>query len=89
MGMQLVQITWVDAAHNNSIYDREDIQLFGLLAMKTIGHLIEERDDCYILATELFPDGERWRHMFAIPKSGVVAILSLIPASKLPDKENG
>lgn len=75
--MQVVVITWTDAAYNTGIYDKEDLHDFGLITMTTVGYLIEEREDCYILASEHYSDQGRFRHLQAIPKSGVTQVRKL------------
>lgn len=72
--MQIVEIQWTDACSNSGIYDRDDLVLLGLISMTTTGYLVEERDDCYILAAEHYYESNRWRHIQLIPKTCITGI---------------
>lgn len=72
--MQIVEIQWTDACSTSGSYDKEDLALIMLVKMTTTGYLIEERDDCYILATEHYADQKRWRHIQLIPKTCITGI---------------
>jgi hypothetical protein len=67
-----VEIEWIDAAYNYSTWERDEIKSkFNLVALETTGWLVEERPDCYIIAMEHNVSEDTFRHLCAIPKSGI------------------
>ena len=74
--MRVVKIEWIDASYNSSSYDKYDVREFGPVTLETVGWLVEERPDCYILAMELHPR-DNFRYLCSIPKSGVVKVTGL------------
>ncbi len=73
--MQKVEIVWKDAAYNRSTWERDEIEgKFGLVELETAGWLVMEKPDCYILAMEHNISEDTFRHLCAIPKSGVRSI---------------
>ncbi len=71
--MQTIKIQWIDSSFNNGIWDKNEIQHFGLVTIVTVGFLVEEREDCYIICTEYY-DPVDFRRVQAIPKSGIVEV---------------
>ena len=70
--MQRIEIIWDDAAYNNNAWERKEIDKdFGLMELASVGWLVTERPDCYVIATEYDKDQDRFRHVCAIPKSGI------------------
>lgn len=73
--MKHIEITWLDAAYNQSSWSRKELHKdFGLVRLSSTGWLVEERLDCYILATEYTPDDDTFRHIVAIPKSCIETV---------------
>jgi len=73
--MKRIEITWIDAAYNTSTWERDEIDpKFGLVKLETIGWLIMEKPKYYVLAMEHNIDEDTFRHLCAIPKSGIISI---------------
>jgi len=73
--MQVVEVTWIDAAYNGSCWDFKEMQNnFGLVNLKTVGYLVEERTDCYVLCLEENIGEKTYRHICALPKSGIQSV---------------
>ena len=73
--MRKIEITWLDAAYNTSTWERDEIdRKFGLVELNTVGWLVMEKPDCYILAMEHNVDEDTFRHLCAVPKSCVTSI---------------
>jgi len=70
--MKRVEVIWIDAAYNYSTWERDEIERkFGLVELKTVGWLVMEKPDCLVLAMEHNVSEDTFRHLCAIPKSGI------------------
>jgi len=67
--MEIVRIKCFDMSYNTGLWDRSSIKHgFGLVNLDTVGWLIEEKEDCIIIASEYQPENEQFRHLMAVPK---------------------
>ncbi len=66
--MQIVVIKSFDMSYNTGIWDKDDISGFGLVDLEIVGWLVEDREDCLIIASESQPEENQLRHLVAVPK---------------------
>lgn len=67
--MDIVRIKCFDMSYNSSVWDRKGIKAdFGLVDLDIIGWLVEDREDCIVIASESQPAEGQFRHLIAIPK---------------------
>jgi hypothetical protein len=79
----IVEILWDDAAYNSASWSAGDLRRdFGLASLSTVGWLVEEKPDCFILASERNIQESSFRHIVAIPKSCVKHIRKIRGARK-------
>lgn len=74
--MKVVRIVSQDMAHTQSptdAYDISELDWFGLVEIVSVGLLIEERNDCYIIAKEYNSKNNTARQLTAIPKLMILA----------------
>ena len=70
--MFIVEIYWKDAAYSSASWSVSDLHKdFGLIGLRTVGWLVEEKPDYFILACERNIEEPSFRHIIAIPKSGI------------------
>lgn len=73
--MEIAVIRWVDATYNDGAWGRKELKKdYNLVEILTVGQLFEEREDCYVLASEHQITEDTFRHIIAIPKSGIKSI---------------
>ena len=76
--MQMVVVKYFDMTFTTNVWDRKEIKAgFGLSNLEMIGWIVEEREDCIILAKEYQPEEEQFRHLTAIPKVCIQEIIKL------------
>lgn len=67
--MDIVRIKSFDMSYNSSTWDKNAIKAdFGLVDLDIVGWLIEDREDCIVIASEYQPIEEQFKHLIAIPK---------------------
>jgi hypothetical protein len=67
--MDIVRVRCVDTSYNTGTWARKDIATgFGTMALDITGWLIDDREDCVIIASEYQPEDDQFRHLQAIPK---------------------
>lgn len=70
-----IEITWVDASYNPSTWEKDEIERkFDLVELRTVGWLVMEKSDCYVLAMEHNMSEDTFRHLCSIPKSGIKSV---------------
>lgn len=75
--MDTVRIKWIDASYSTGTWGRKDTKDFGLKELESVGMLVEERKDCYIVAGQHDAEDDQFRHLEAIPKAGVIEVRKL------------
>jgi len=76
--MDIVRIKSFDMSYNTGTWVRKDIQSnFGLIDLDIVGWLVEDREDCVVVAGEYQPEDEQFRHLQAIPKVCIKEIIKL------------
>ncbi len=75
--MQVISIKWIDAAYSDGTYDKDELKDFKTLELLTVGWLLEEREDSYLIAAERFGNRDRFKYLHTIPKSGIVEVIKL------------
>ena len=75
--MKIVRIDLIDMAYNSDTWKRHELHLFKPVHLSSVGFLIEEREDCYIISKDYQPDEDTFRHLSAIPKVIVTKITTL------------
>jgi len=73
----IVRVESFDMSFNTGVWDIEHLENFGLVKLDIVGWLIEDREDCVIIAKELQPDENQIRHITAIPKVNIVKVTKL------------
>jgi len=85
--MDIVRVKLFDMSYNTGTWARKDITTgFGLIDLDIIGWLIEDRNDCIIVASEYQPEDDQFRHLQAIPK---VCIKDVEKLGKIKIQEGG
>jgi len=75
--MNLVMIKCFDMSHSSRVWSREEItDAFGLIDLEIGGLLVEEKEDCIIIAEEHQPKDSMFRHIHAIPKVCIREIIN-------------
>lgn len=79
MKFRMVKVESIDMAFSasTSVWNSETIKDFGLVNLETVGWLIEDREDCLVLAKEIQPEEEQLRHLTAIPKVCITKVTDL------------
>jgi hypothetical protein len=68
--MDIVRVKCVDTAYNTGTWARKDIATgFGTMILDIVGWLVDDREDCVIIASEYQPQEDEFRHLQAIPKA--------------------
>lgn len=75
--MQVVRIKSFDMSYNTGTWDKDTIKNFGLVDLDIIGWLIEDREDCVVIASEYQPTEDTYRHLIAVPKVCIKEIKKL------------
>ena len=73
--MKIFSITWKDAVGEDTGWtDLENVLKEELCPVHTVGQLIAEKDDCYILGMSYEPQNEKVGAYITIPKVLVIKI---------------
>lgn len=72
--MQAVRIKSFDMSFSSGTWHKDSVKDFGLVYLDIIGWLVEEREDCIVIASEYQSDGQQFRHLMAIPKVCIMEI---------------
>ena len=75
--MQAVRIKSFNMSYNTGVWHKDNIKDFGLVDLDTIGWLIEDREDCIVIALEHQPNENTYRHLVAIPKVCIKEVIQL------------
>lgn len=69
----IVIIHWWDAASwGNSLHTRTDAGDLGLIPLWTVGFLVAEKKDCFLIAGEEQAEDGRFRHIVSVPKNEII-----------------
>ena len=85
----LVEIVWYDAASDDAIYSKEEVETFKPITRRNVGYLLKDDGD-YITITygEIDFEEKRYDHPLSIPKSMITGILRLGSSQEIPDNKN-
>ena len=72
--MDIVKVKCFDMSYSRGVWSRKDMGNFGLIDLEVVGWLVEEREDCIILADEYQPEDDQFRHITAISKACIKEI---------------
>jgi hypothetical protein len=71
--MDIVRVQCVDTSYNTGTWARKDIATgFGTMTLDIIGWLIDDREDCVIIASEYQLEDDQFRHLQAIPRPCII-----------------
>ena len=92
--MTIIFFQWADASMMGvGQYSLNETKDEGLIQGCVCGHLVEEREDCYVVALDYFPKDKQYRNVNIYPKSGIdvksIIIKEIVPevAPVSPPKE--
>ena len=66
--MNIVKVKCFDMTYSSGVWSRKDISNFGLVNLEIVGWLVEDREDCIVIAKEYNQIEDEFRHLSAIPK---------------------
>ena len=74
--MKIVKVKLLDMCYDtdSKTHDLDDIEWFGLIELEVVGWLVEDREDCIIVAKEFTIKEKSIRHLTAIPKKMIVEV---------------
>ena len=75
--MDIVRVKMLDMSYNNDTWARKDIKGFSLIELDIVGWLVEDREDCVIVAKEYMQEDDQFRSLSAIPKVCIKEIKKL------------
>ncbi len=75
--MKAVMVELTDMAFSTGTWNVNETKTFGPVTIHTVGWLVEDRQDCIILAEEWQISENQWRHLTAIPKINIIAVHTL------------
>lgn len=72
---RVLMVYWRDAAsYGSELWSQEDAAKLGPVEMLTVGVLVADNDDCYVLAAEYQAIDGRVRSVLTIPKVCVIDV---------------
>lgn len=75
--MDTVRIEWTDAAYSEGTWSKKAIKDFGLKELVSVGLLVENRPDCYVVAGQHDTEDDQYRLLEAIPKVCIKKVIKL------------
>lgn len=72
--MKPVIVRLLDMSYNTGTHDWDDLKWFGLVELEVAGWLVEEREDCLIVAKEIDRKEKVVRHLSALPKKMILEV---------------
>lgn len=75
--MDTVRIEWTDAAYSEGTWGSKAVKGFGLKELVSVGILVDNRPDCYIIAGQHDTEDDQYRLLEAIPKVCVKSVTKM------------